>query len=217
MLAVVFDLDGCLVDSRLAFATCVNDALAEHGLERRRDEELHSRIGPPLHSTFELFAPPDLVQACVDSYRAGYKAQSATLTNAFDGISGLLARLSADLPLVVATSKPLVLAEPLLIDLGLRDFFQAVFGPTPEAEHETKFQTLGRALESVEDLPAVMIGDRSFDMEAAVQHDVAGIGVTWGIGSVEELRAAGATVTVDTPAELEAEVRQRSAAGQAMR
>jgi phosphoglycolate phosphatase len=205
--AVFFDLDGCLVDSRLAFVTCVNAALEAHGLDVRSDADLHPRIGPPLHSTFELFAPPESIQSCVDTYRADYKARAAELTRPFDGIPDLLAGLSANFPLLVVTSKPHFLAEPLLVDLELRDYFQAVFGPTPDAEHETKLQTLDRAIESVDDLPVAMIGDRSFDMAAARDHAIAGIGVTWGIGDTAELTAAGATQIVDTPAELEAAIR----------
>src|SRR3954470_6218572 len=69
--AVLFDLDGVLVDSRTAFARSVNAALVEHGLPERADDELHSHLGPPLHRTFAaLGGAGDQVDALVMSYRA---------------------------------------------------------------------------------------------------------------------------------------------------
>jgi phosphoglycolate phosphatase len=48
-----------------------------------------------------------------------------------------------------------------------------------------------------------MVGDRSFDVEAARAHGLLAIGVTWGIGSAAELTAAGADVLIGAPGELE--------------
>ena len=73
--ALLFDLDGVLVDSRMAFARSVNAALAEHGLPERADDELHRYLGPPLHRTFaSLGAVDGQVDALVMSYRARYRA-----------------------------------------------------------------------------------------------------------------------------------------------
>jgi phosphoglycolate phosphatase-like HAD superfamily hydrolase len=47
--AVLFDLDGVLVDSRTPFARSVNGALASHGLAARPEHELIQYLGPPLH------------------------------------------------------------------------------------------------------------------------------------------------------------------------
>ncbi len=49
--AVIFDLDGVLADSRVAFARCVNAALAAAGVPERRPADLHRYLGPPLHAT----------------------------------------------------------------------------------------------------------------------------------------------------------------------
>lgn len=105
--AVLFDLDGVLVDSRVPFARCVNEALAAHGLVSRPEYELHQYLGPPLHRTFQaLVGDESLVQPCVDSYRVRYRELAASETTVFLGIRELLEELSDRLPLVVATSKP---------------------------------------------------------------------------------------------------------------
>ena len=50
--AVIFDLDGVLVDSRAAIAGCTNHALVALGRPARPEHELHRYIGPPLSHSF---------------------------------------------------------------------------------------------------------------------------------------------------------------------
>jgi phosphoglycolate phosphatase len=116
-----------------------------------------------------------------------------------------LAELVRSTPCVGATATPPALAEPLLDALGLRRFFAAVFGPSLEAEDETKSVTVGRALQS---LPpgsrAAIVGDRRFDISAGRDHGIATIGALWGIGSEAELREAGADHLAEAPSHLAA-------------
>jgi phosphoglycolate phosphatase len=200
----LFDLDGVLVDSRVAFARSINSALASQGLPPRPEHELHKYLGPPLHRTFQaLVSRRSLVQPCVDAYRTRYLEMAASETCVFPGIREILEVLADELPLVVATSKPRALAEPLLDALGLREFFVAVVGPELESENEQKAVTVGRA---IRELPSqahpLMVGDRKHDIAAAHENDLRAIGVLWGIGSEEELHTAGADALVRTPTEL---------------
>jgi phosphoglycolate phosphatase len=202
--AILFDLDGVLVDSRVPFARGINSALVAHDEPARLEEDLHQYLGPPLHQTFaKLVTDQSLVQPCVDAYRARYRAVAVRETTVFAGVPELLDRLASEFPLVVATSKPRALAEPLLATLGLSTFFAAVVGPDLDTEHEAKAVTVGRAIEELLPLARpVMIGDRKYDITAARTHNIPAIGVLWGVGSEDELRLAGAPIVVRTPAEL---------------
>jgi phosphoglycolate phosphatase len=206
--AVLFDLDGVIVDSRLAFARCMNAALAEHGLPERPEEELHPYLGPPVHETFRRLAGDGaddgaLVQSCVDAYRARYRSTAVAETSVVAGMPEALAALGATRTLAVVTSKPKPLAEPLLRALGLHDRFAAVFGPSLEVEAEEKATTMARALDALPALERpVMVGDRHYDVIAATAHGIPCIGVLWGIGSEAELRDAGAAALASTPAEV---------------
>jgi phosphoglycolate phosphatase len=211
--SVLFDLDGVLVDSRAAITGCINHALVEHGYSAQPAKTLYRFIGPSLAVAFaELtLAPPDsaLVASCLDSYRARYAEVSLRETVVTPGIDTVLEELARRYRLAVATSKPLALAEPLLSALGLRSFFTAVAGPDLSVLGESKARTIEVALEMVgHQTRAVMIGDRLHDIAGAQAHSLPSIGVTWGIGSTEELRAAGAGSVVDVPAKLPAAVRQ---------
>jgi phosphoglycolate phosphatase len=76
-----------------------------------------------------------------------------------------------------------------------------VAGPAFDAADD-KTATLAAALRALGPTRAVMIGDTTFDIVAAVAHGMPGIGVAWGIGEAADLEAAGATRIVASPAEL---------------
>jgi phosphoglycolate phosphatase len=205
--AVLFDLDGCLVDSRVPFVRSLNHALAAHGLPERHPDELVGYLGPPIHGTLHELVGDDeeLVAALLITYRARYREHGLAETPVFDGIPELLAGLrDAGLPLVVCTTKAQLLADPLLEAVDLRGFFTAVVGTPSDIAEEPKTVTLARALTLLPDGIAhpVMVGDRRFDIEAAHANGLPGIGVRWGIGDDAELTAAGADALVSTPPEL---------------
>jgi phosphoglycolate phosphatase len=202
--AVIFDLDGVLADSRVAFARCVNAALAAAGVPARRPADLHRYLGPPLHATFvELTGDAALAQGCLDAYRARYREHAAAETTVPEGMADAIAALAARMPLAVATSKPLALSAPLLEALGLLAHFAVVEGPSLEARAEPKAETIGRALLGLPDgASAVMVGDTRFDVIGAHAHGLPCVGVLWGIGTEAELREAGADALVGSPVEL---------------
>jgi phosphoglycolate phosphatase len=203
--AVIFDLDGVLIDSRVAITHCLNRALAEHGLPEHPPADLYRYIGPPQAGAFaELVGePPDspLVRACIATYRECYAATAPANTQVFDGIPQALDALAAEHRLAVATSKMRPFAEALLRGFGLRERFAAVAGPELDATDD-KTATVAAALAALGPTRAVMVGDRSFDMIAARAHGIPGIGVAWGIGSRAELEAAGASRIAAAPAAL---------------
>jgi len=205
--ALLFDLDGVLLDSYLPITGCINHVLEEHALPRRAPESLRRFIGPPLGLAFAEMtgAAPNspLVTSCLAAYRSRYRAVSLRETTVMPGVADVLERLAGQFRLAVATSKPLAYAEPLLEVLGLRHLFTAVSGPDVTGETEGKAQTIAKALAALgHPTRSVMIGDRSFDIRGARTHAIPAIGVTWGIGDREELEGAGADAIIDEPGEL---------------
>ncbi len=204
--AVLFDLDGVLVDSRVAISSCIGHALDVQGFARPSGDSLERFIGPQLTVAFaELTGYPEdsrAVLACLASYRARYRVASLRETPVFADVPAVLDTLAASYRLAVATSKPLAFAEPLLKALGLRDAFEHVAAPDLDAHHEGKEQTIRGALSALGVSRAVMVGDRSFDVLGAHACAIPAIGVSWGIGSTHELTNAGAETIVDTPREL---------------
>jgi phosphoglycolate phosphatase len=196
--AVLFDLDGVLVDSRVAIGASMNHALVSLGHERREESELHRYIGPPLYGAFsELTGKPtdsDEVAALVAAYRARYAVASLRDSLVYDGIEAALETLGRKHTLAVATSKPRPFAVPLLEAVGLSRYFAWIAGPEMDAKMEPKAVTVRDALEHVGGPPAVMIGDRIHDIEGARANGIPVVAVAWGIGDATELSGADAQV-----------------------
>jgi phosphoglycolate phosphatase len=206
---VIFDLDGVLIDSRVAIVNCIQHGLRENGAPVPPAAELERFIGPPLIDAFAELAGADLVPACLAAYRERYVWSSLEETTAVPGAAEALAEVASHVPVAVATTKPRAFAEPLCERLGLSPSLRAVVGPELDAPEEVKTTTVRRALAALGLAPgadAPLVGDRSHDAEAAHANGLRCIGVLWGIGGEAELRAAGADPLVSVPAQLPAAV-----------
>ena len=208
MAVVLFDLDGVLVDSRAPIGASLNHALVSRGHAPREEAELHRYIGPPLLGTFADLTGerPDSaeVAALAAAYRERYAVASLTETVVVEGIETVLEELGRSHRLAVATSKPRPFAVPLLDAVGLSAHFEWIAAPELDAYMEPKAQTVRAALEWVGGPPAVMVGDRSHDVEGARANGIPVVGVGWGIGDADEL--GGADALVGSPDELPAVV-----------
>ncbi len=205
--ALLVDLDGTIVDSRLPYTRSLNAALRAVGLQPHPPAELHRYLGPPIHETLveHLGVPPELVDEIIARYRERYAGPGLQETTAFPGVLELLHALHGRVRLALATSKVQTLAEPLLERLGVRELFEVVAAPLPDAVNESKATTVATALRRLGGATApVMVGDRRHDVEGAAAHGVPTIGVLWGVGSEAELREAGAWALVRQPEEIPA-------------
>jgi phosphoglycolate phosphatase len=214
--ALFFDLDGVLVDSRIAIPRAINFALQCQGLAPRPEESLHSSIGSPLLQAFSEIleseaADPGLAEACVESYRERYRDACLDETILMPDIEGTVRRLAERYTLAVVTAKPEAFARPILEELGIADCFLEIVGPPLDpSRQEEKTRTLERAMEALgietrsssAPSPAAMVGDRHFDITAGRAMGLVTVGVSWGIGSIAELRRAGADHIVSSPEEL---------------
>jgi phosphoglycolate phosphatase len=205
--AVLFDLDGVLLDSRTAIVRCIEHGLRENGAPVPPAAELERYIGPPLLDAFAELAGADRAEACLASYRERYVHSSLEETTLVPGAREALAAIAAEVPVAVATSKPRAFAEPLCARLGLAPHLQAITGPELDAPEEIKAVTVARALAALGLEPgadAPLVGDRRHDAEAAAANGIRCVGVLWGIGDAAELGAAGADPIVRAPADLPA-------------
>lgn len=203
-----FDLDGTLVDSGPPIIDSLNDALDRHGLDPVSHDHAHVYIGPPLYDTItdllvERGKDPRLMTSVLAAYREVYAKRSLTETVVYPGIAGMLTSIGTRIGVV--TSKPQATAVPILESLGLAALFELIEGPSLTSP-EPKSETLARALTATRIPPerTTMIGDRRHDIEAGRLHGTHTIGVTWGFGSLEELRAAAPDHLADSPRALAA-------------
>lgn len=205
---VLFDLDGTLTDPRLGITRSVQHALESLGIVESDPDRLLPFIGPPLLESFQRtygLSVPEALRA-IDAYRE-YFSRTGIFENAvYPGIEGLLQSLADHgVRLFVATSKPEVFADRILEHFRLRGFFSRVVGTPLDHNTVSKADVVASVLA---DLPptlrrgAVLVGDREHDVLGARANHIASIAVTYGYGSIEELRAAHPTHIVGSVREL---------------
>ncbi|KAF0227247.1 MAG: phosphoglycolate [Beijerinckiaceae bacterium] len=210
------DLDGTITNPKPGIIASFRHALMELGLPAPEVEELLWVIGPPLRHSFpKLGVPADKIEVALEHYRAFYSAGAMFDAPVYAGMREALAALrESGITLVVATSKPHVMARPILEHFGLDTQFHAIHGAELDGRNDDKGDLLAHILaeEGVDPARAVMIGDRLFDVNAAKRHAIQAIGVLWGYGGHAELTEAGVTHLCETPHDLAALVERCRAA-----
>lgn len=208
---LLFDLDGTLTDPKLGITTCVQYALAHFGIDEPDLDKLEPFIGPPLKDSFMEFYHMDETQAqeAVDKYRERFRDTGIFENKVYAGIPKMLRTLNAKgLYLAVASSKPTVFVERILEHFEIAKYFKVVVGSELDGTRVEKEQVVEEALKQlfgdkpVEREKVYMIGDRRFDMEGARAQGVESVGVTYGYGSLEELKEAKADYIVRSVEEL---------------
>ena len=208
-----FDLDGTLTEPAPGITACLAHALHALGRPTPPPSELRRFIGPPLRDAFaELLATSksELIEEAVRLYRVRFSSIGLFENTLYPGIEEALARLELDgFRLAVVTSKPRVYADSILDHFRIARYFRGVYGAELSGERSNKAELVAHALEgeAIGPSQACMIGDRHHDVSGARACGVSTIGVTWGYGSAEELRGAGADAVIDAARELPAACR----------
>ncbi len=175
MAAVIYDLDGTLVDSAGEIAAALNAALAEQGFPPLPLHVVPSMVGPGLPVPVERAlarhgaASIDHDDA-VARFERHYAAIVGTEARLFDGVREGLERLRADrIPMAVVTNKPRAFTLKLLERLGIAQFFVAIVAGDDGVRAKPAGDMLVAACRAmrVEPAQALMVGDSDNDVRAA--------------------------------------------------
>jgi phosphoglycolate phosphatase len=200
--AVIFDLDGTLVDSAPDLAAAANALLAEHALPPLKTDEIAAMVGDGVAKLVEraLVARQSSGAPLADAvarFMAFYERHPATLTRVYPGVPGGLRRLrAAGLRLALCTNKPERVTHLILDRLDLAGFFSTVVTGDSLRARKPDPAPLRRALTKLEVEPgaAVMVGDHVNDVRAAVAAGVRTIFARYGYGRAALGTAAPAAV-----------------------
>lgn len=198
---VLFDLDGTLSDPKIGITKSVQYALEKMGIIENDIDKLDCFIGPPLQESFMEYYGMNVAQAkeAVEFYRERFKRKGMFENEVFPDIPPLLKALKSRYTLVVATSKPTIFSEQILKYFHIGQYFKYVVGSNLDGTRTSKTEIIQYILNMFEEdrrSDFIMIGDRKYDMIGASQCGIDSIGVTYGYGSVEELRGCSPTYLV---------------------
>src|SRR5712691_240281 len=214
--AVLFDLDGTLVDSYAALAEAVNYARRQHGLDDLSTDAIREFVGHGqerlLQRAFDCDAVPP---SATEAFEARYDEICCTESHVLDDVEATLRALNhIGVAMAVCTNKPTAFSRKILEFLNLAPFFCAIVGPDAAGARKPEAQHVLRTLEATHCSPAeaLFVGDMPIDVQAAHNSGLAAAVVATGSSTSSALKAAGAEHYLDRLADLVQIVRNGASA-----
>lgn len=201
--AVLFDLDGTLIDTVELILTSYRHTVQVHGLEPVPDEVWLEGLGIPLRVQFTRFtSDPDQLQALVTTYRDHNHIHHDLLVAEYPGVREGVGELhGAGMKLAVVTSKMHGGLERGLRVAGLDGFFDVLIGAddvrNPKPHPEPVLMALDRLGVSASE--AVFVGDSPHDMASGRAAGVRTAAATWGPFSREVLERHAPDLWLESP------------------
>lgn len=204
---IFFDLDGTLTDPKDGITNCVKYALEYYGIYEMNELKLMRFIGPPLADSFREFYGFSAEQSleAVEKYRERFSSIGIFENKVYDGVFDMLQKLTnSGCILVLATSKPKIFADRIMVKYGLRSYFKMVCGSELDGTRNAKNEVIEYAIKKLEcdRKQIIMVGDRRQDIIGAKKCGIASCGVRFGYAEPYELEKAGADFIVDTMEDL---------------
>ena len=192
--AVIFDLDGTLLDTLEDLACAVEHALQKRGFPGHSIQEYRGMVGHGVRNLViralpgQLQENQELVDACLSDFKDYYRSHIDVHTHPYPGMPELLGRLRQEgVRLCVASNKFQEGVEHLVKEFFPDITFSAILGDRPGKALKPDPQIVREALAAagVDVSDCVMAGDSATDMKTAAAAGIDAIAVNWGYRSLE--------------------------------
>jgi phosphoglycolate phosphatase len=193
--ALIFDLDGTLIDSKCDLIHSVNAMLLEMGRQKLDEETISGYIGhgAPLLVSRALGgnAKEEELRRALQFFLAYYEEHKLDTTCAYPGVAETMAELGRkQLPMAVLTNKPVRISVRILEALGLVNHFRAIYGGNSFQTKKPDPFGANKILEQFGAAPseAMVVGDSEVDVQTARNASAMAATVNYGFGVHDRAR-----------------------------
>jgi len=211
-IAVLFDLDGTLIDSIGLLLACVHHAFSDFPGRRPTDEEWVAGIGTPLWSQMAAYTESEeQVRELTHRYRSFQRERHDEFTTLYPGTLDVVQALAErGHPMAIVTSKSNEMMHRALEHTGIARYMSAAIGADSCTSHKPDPFPVRLALQELDRgaHEAVFVGDSPHDMNAGNSAGVATVAALWGPFTRDQLRPTNPTFWLDRITELPPVVHQ---------
>ena len=207
--AIIFDLDGTLLDTLADLAEGTNYALRVNGFPERTIDEIRRFVGNGARKLIERAVPDGQIEAALEKVRQDfdiyYKVHCKDHTGPYPGIMEMLQELvQQGYSLGVVSNKPDFAVQELIPEY-FPGIFASVSGERQGVAKKPAPDLIWEAMKNLQadSSNAVYVGDSEVDLEAAVNAGIPCISVAWGFKGRRFLEEQHAGMIIETPAEIQ--------------
>ena len=200
---IIFDFDGTLADTRQLIVETMQQTIGELGLTPCTDEQCASMIGLPLKQAFIELIPmsDEMGDRCMDTYRRIFNENNAAyVIPTFPNVLDTLLRLSSKgYILTIASSRSRKSLLDFVHTMQLEEVFPYILGADDVVHAKPHPEPVLRTLEAFGCSPdeALVVGDMKYDILMGRRAGTHTCGVTYGNGTIEELKESGADLIIE--------------------
>jgi len=208
--AVIFDLDGTLLNSLEDIADSANSVLSNHDLPTHKPDDYKIFVGSGISELMSRALPekekdPDTIDDYVKEFREEYARNRNVKTEPYAGIAAMLDELvSRKIKIAVLSNKLHAFTKQCVDELLPRWKFNIVMGlqnDIPPKPDPTSVLQIAKQL-NIDPLHILYVGDSDIDMKTALAACMHPVGVLWGFRTKKELQKNGAKTLIEKPQEL---------------
>jgi phosphoglycolate phosphatase len=208
--AVLFDLDGTLLDTIDDLADSMNNVLEQLGFPTHNVDQYKYFVGDGMLNLVKRALPKDkvdedTVNRCFMEMRNEYDMSWANKTKLYNGITELLNGLTAkNMKLAILSNKPNDFTKTVVEKYLSAWHFDAIFGERsniPKKPHPSGAFEIAELLK-LKTGDFLYLGDTNVDMKTANSAGMYAVGASWGFRTIDELIEAGAKEIIHHPVEL---------------
>ena len=201
--AILFDLDGTLLDTLGDLTDATNYALAQFGYPPKTEAEVRRAVGNGAANQLRRCAPEgtaeDRIQEILACYKPYYTDHCRIRTRPYEGIPEALESIRAKYPVAIVSNKPDGAVKALCADC-----FPGIYalGETADCPRKPAADMVKKAMAAIGADTCIYVGDSEVDVQTAKNAGVPCIAVLWGFRDREDLENAGDCCFCRTPEEL---------------